>query len=133
MNHTLVYESDRRFSIFGYTVSHGLLLLRSGKSNDTPVTRVDILFQDVRATEIRMWFKGIKIEEVEPAFLDNQRSKPVELVEHGNRVYALSSCGWNGFIVGGIVSVKRRRRRSFWSKPTRPRSTHKEVDTRLGD
>jgi hypothetical protein len=107
MNHKLVYESDRLFSIFGYSVSHGLLLLRSGKSNEAPATRVDILFQDVRAMEIRAWFKGIRIEEVDdPQFLDGQRSKPAEMIEPGNKVYALVSAGWQGFIVGGIVRFK---------------------------
>jgi hypothetical protein len=104
MNHKLVYESDRLFSIFGYSISHGLLLLRCGKSNEAPATRVDILFQDVRAMEIRAWFKGIRIEEVDdPHFLDGQRSKPAEMIEPGNKIYALISAGWRGFIVGGIV------------------------------
>jgi hypothetical protein len=106
MKNTLVYESDRLFSIFGYAMSHGLLLLRSGKTNEV-VTRVDILFQDVRATEIRTWSKGIKIEEVvDPRFLDSQRSKPADIIEAGNRIYALSGSGWQGFIVAGIVRVE---------------------------
>jgi hypothetical protein len=105
MKHTLVYESDRLFSVFGYCMSHGLLLLRSGKSNETPDTRVDVLFRDVRAMEIRAWFKGIRVEEVDdPRFLDDQTSKPVEMIEPGNKIYALMSAGWQGFIVGGVVS-----------------------------
>lgn len=88
-------------------MSHGLLLLRSGKSNETPATRVDILFQDVRAIETRARFKGIRIEEVDdPHFLDGQRSNPAEMIEAGNRIYALVSAGWRGFIVGGIVRFK---------------------------
>jgi hypothetical protein len=99
----LVYESNRVFSVFGYAMSHGVLLLRSGKSNETPTTRVDIMFQDVRALEIRMWFKGIRIEEVDPSYLDGQKSKPEEMIEPGNIVYALTSSRWQGFIVAGIV------------------------------
>lgn len=107
MNQRLVYESDRLFSMFGYSMSHGLLLLRSGKSNETPTTRVDILFQDVRAMEMRAWFKGIRIEEVDdPQFLDGQLSKPAEMIEPGNKIYVLVSVGCRGFIVGGIVQVK---------------------------
>jgi len=107
MNPKLVYESDRLFSVFGYSMSHGLLLLRSGKSNETPATRVDILFQDVRAMETRAQFKGIRIEEVDdPQFLDGQRSNPAEMIEPGNKIYALVSAGWRGFIVGGIVRFK---------------------------
>jgi len=107
MNHKLVYESDRLFSVFGYSMSHGLLLLRSGKSDESATTRVDILFQDVRAVEMRVWFKGIRIEEVDdPKFLEDQPSKPAETIEPGNKVYALISGGWRGFVVGGIVRFK---------------------------
>jgi hypothetical protein len=107
MNPKLVYKSARRFSIFGYSMSHGLLLLRSGKSNESPTSRVDILFQDVRAMEIRAWFQGITIEEVDdPQFLEGQPSKPAEMIEPGNKIYSLVSDGWRGFIVGGIVGLK---------------------------
>ncbi len=107
MNLKIIYESDRLFSVFGYSTSHGLLLLRSGKSNETPTTRVDILFQDVRAMELRAYFKGIRIEEVDnPQFLDSQRRKRAEIVEPGNKIYSLVSAGWRGFIVGGVVRMK---------------------------
>jgi hypothetical protein len=107
MNHRVVYQSDRLFSVFGYSMSHGLFLLRSGKSNENPTTRVDILFRDVRAMEMRFWFKGITIEEVDdPEFLEDQESKPKEMIEPGNKIYALISHDWRGFIVGGIVRFK---------------------------
>jgi hypothetical protein len=68
---------------------------------------VDILFQDVRAMEMRVWFKGIAIEEVDDLkFLADQRSRPAEMIEPGNKTYALISDGWRGFIVGGIVQFK---------------------------
>lgn len=104
MGSQLVYESDRSFSVFGYSMSHGLLLLRSGKSNEHANTKVDVLFQDVRALEIRAWFKGIRIQEEDnPEFLKNRRSNPAELVEPGNKIYSLRSSGWEGFVVAGLV------------------------------
>jgi hypothetical protein len=107
MNHKVVYQSHRLFSVYGYSMSHGLLLLRSGKSNENPTTRVDILFQDVRAMEIRVWFQGITIEEVDDLnFLADQPSRPAEMIEPGNKTYAQISDGWRGFIVGGIVQFK---------------------------
>jgi len=42
-------------------------------------------------------------EEVHPDFLSGQRSKPAEVLEPGTRTYPLSSSGWGGFIVAGIV------------------------------
>jgi hypothetical protein len=68
---------------------------------------VDILFQDVRAMEVRVWFKGITIEEVgDLTFLEDQRSRPADMIEPGNKAYALISDCWRGFIVGGIVQFK---------------------------
>jgi hypothetical protein len=105
MSNKPLYQSERMFSIYGYAMSHGLLLLRSGKSNEFPKTRVDVLFSDVRVLEIRAWLKGIAIEEVQdPQFLSGQNSKPMEMVEPGIKVYALSSSNWRGFIVAGGVS-----------------------------
>jgi hypothetical protein len=67
-------------------------------------TRLDILFQDVRAMEIRSWFDGVKIDEVEPEYLKTSRSDPAALMETGNRVFRLIGNGWEGFILAGIVS-----------------------------
>ena len=99
-----VFASDRAFSFFSYTMSHGLLLLRSGKTNEQH-TRIDILFSDVRAMEVRSWFTGIVIREVAPDHVANQPSKPGKIIEIGNRVYSLESSGWEGFVVAGIVNT----------------------------
>jgi hypothetical protein len=99
------FISDRKFSVFSYAISHGLLLLRSGKTNEHH-TRIDVLIRDVRAIEIRSWFEGLEIREVDREYLREFRSNPLEMIEPGNRVYALSGKGWQGFIVGGTVSVQ---------------------------
>jgi hypothetical protein len=99
-----VFESPRDFIVVSYSAGHGLLLVRSRKTTANP-TRLDVLLQDVRAMEIRCWFSGMRIEEVGPEYLDRYGSKPAELIEPGNRVYALFGTDWSGFVVGGIVSV----------------------------
>jgi hypothetical protein len=99
------YKSDRKFSLFSYLVSHGPLLIRSGKSYEHP-TRVDILITDVRAMEIRSWFEGLEITEVDREYLREFRSNPVEMIEPGNRVYALRGISWQGFVVGGALYVR---------------------------
>lgn len=103
MKPTTLLDSDRSFVIFSYSINHGLLLLRSKKAGKIS-TRLDVLFQDVRAMEIRSWFDGLKIEEVGAEYLGKQGSAPVALMETGNRVYRLIGDGWEGFILGGIVS-----------------------------
>ncbi|MBV9877423.1 MAG: hypothetical protein JO025_22030 [Verrucomicrobia bacterium] len=99
----LPYTSERRFFIIQYLIGHGLLLLRSNKP-DKQSKRIDILFNDVRAMEIRCWFDGITIEETDKSFLASHASRPLDLMEHGNRAYSLKGRGWTGFILGGIVS-----------------------------
>jgi hypothetical protein len=69
-------------------------------------TRIDLLFQDVRAMEIRCWFDGLIVEEVNESFLNNAPSRPSQMIEPGNKVYAIKSSGWNGFIVGGIMRIQ---------------------------
>jgi hypothetical protein len=58
---TLPVEYNRLFSVHLYWVSHGVLLLRSAKTNQHP-SRVDILFSDVRWIGLPVWFDGIRIE-----------------------------------------------------------------------
>lgn len=101
----MIFESTRTFVLFSYGGSHGLLLLRSRKTTQHP-KRIDILFQDVRAMELRSWFEGVRIEEVNASFLQGQNSKPEQMVERGNKIYAIHGADWSGFIVGGIVSIK---------------------------
>ncbi len=103
MTNKPIFESTRQFTIYSYTASHGLLLFRSGKTSIQP-TRIDILFQDVRAIETRAWFDGIKIEEAGIEFLLNRNSSPIALMEPGNKVYRLVGVGWEGFVLAGILS-----------------------------
>jgi len=98
-----IFQSERIFVVYSYHHSHGLLLLRSTKAETTP-TRLDVLFQDVRAMELRCWFKGINIELMDnPDFLNAFPSQPMEMMEPGNVVYLLRGENWKGFVVGGIV------------------------------
>ena len=105
MNNRLIFESKRSFVVLSYAEGHGLLLLRSRKTTHNP-TRVDILFQDVRAMELRSWFESIAIEQVDIDYLKDFHSRPAQMIEHGNRVYSLKGHDWQGFIVGGIVAAK---------------------------
>jgi hypothetical protein len=94
------FNSDRKFFVFSYGLSHGPLLLRSGKT-DQHQTRIEVLIKDVRALEIRSWFEGIEISQVDQNYLRDFASNPIEMVEVGLRVYALTGRGWKGFVVGG--------------------------------
>jgi hypothetical protein len=97
-----IFSSTRSFVVFSYAHSHGLLLLRSRKTPSI-ATRQDILFQDVRAVEVRARFDGITIEEADDAsFLADRPSNPAAIVEPGVKLYRLKGNDWSGFVVGGI-------------------------------
>jgi hypothetical protein len=92
-----MFSSNRSFIICSYAVRHGLLLLRSRKTNANS-TRLDILFQDVRAMEIRAWFDGVEITEAPPDILKGFASNPTIMLEPGNKVYRLKGTG--GAVMG---------------------------------
>ena len=98
------FESDKKFSLFSYGISHGPLLLRSGKTNEHR-TRIDVLILDVRAMEIRSWFEGFQVVKVDQNYLLSFRSNPIAMMEAGLNAYALSGNGWQGFVVGVNLCV----------------------------
>jgi hypothetical protein len=105
MNSNLThFKSDRKFPLFSYQISHGPLLLRSGRTDECQ-TRIDLLILDVRAMEIRSWFDGVEIAPVDQDYLRDFRSHPAEIMQPGLNAYAISSKGWQGFIIGGGLLV----------------------------
>jgi hypothetical protein len=50
--------------------------------------------------EIRCLFDGLSILKVDADYLRNAPSRPFELIQHGNQVYALNGNGWTGFVLG---------------------------------
>ena len=98
----LLFQSDRRFILVSYAASHGLLLFSSPKT-EVHNTRLDLLFQDVRAMELRNWFHGISVFEAGIAYLEGARSAPHPLMERGNVIYALRGEAWDGYVVGGVL------------------------------
>lgn len=100
----MIYSSDRSFSVFSYDIRHGLLLLRSGKT-DVHSSRVDILFKDVVAMELRMLMNKILIKNEDPIFLDNVMSKSSAIIEPGHKVYSLNCDDWTGFVIGGVLNI----------------------------
>ena len=98
-----IFESSRSFVLYSYTNRYGLLLFRSQMTLENK-TRIDILFQDVRSMDVRMWFEGIKIVETDIDFIKKFSSNPTDVIEPGNKIYALYGTGWLGYIIGGIIS-----------------------------
>ena len=98
-----MFSSDRHFHLVSYQASHGILLFRSPKRRRNAATNIDVLFTDVRAVELRAWTEGLVVEEVDAGAVAEATSRPADLIEPGNRVYAVRGSGWEGFIVGGTM------------------------------
>src|ERR1041385_1314803 len=91
---------DRKFSLHLFWVSHGVLLLQSGLTQEHP-SRIDVLFMDVVWLSIPAWLNGLRIEECElsealpllPAYLRSEAED--------RRVYCLVVDGTRHFVVCG--------------------------------
>lgn len=88
----LPIEYQRTFSIHLYWVSHGLLLLRSGKDRNH-ATRIDILFQDVRWMALPAWFEGIRIERGEQSDIPLPLTARINEEAHFMTVFRVISQG----------------------------------------
>ena len=99
-----LFTSNRKFVLFSYSISHGILLLRSGRTK-TELKRIDVVFRDVRAIEVRAWFEGIVIIESNSNSLKAFASNPTSMLEVGNRVYSLRGKEWEGYILAGQMLI----------------------------
>lgn len=95
---TFRFETDRTFSVMLYWHSHGLLLLRSPKSNDHD-TQIDILFQDVRWMTIPSWIEGMLIESISKNDISHQLTERIKEEIEFMSVFQLVSQGISNFIV----------------------------------
>jgi hypothetical protein len=59
----LIYESDRHFELWNWSVSHSDLILRSNRTSDLS-TRVEILFKNVRAAGIASSFRNLRVHAI---------------------------------------------------------------------
>jgi|SRR6266850_4259465 len=89
---TLPIECQRRFSLHLYWVSHGPLLLRSGKSAKHS-TQIDILFYDVRWMALPVWFEGIRIERGEFSDIPLPLTPQIKAEAHLMSVFKVISQG----------------------------------------
>ena len=102
---TLPLEYERNFSLHLYFVSHGLLLLRSGKDEGNP-TRIDILFQDVRWMALPVWFDGLRIEHGNLADLPLPLTAKIREEAHFMSVFKVVSQGVTHYVLASdCISV----------------------------
>lgn len=97
---TLPIEYQRRFSIQVYWASHGLLLLRSHKSEQHS-TRIDILFTDVRWMALPVWLDGVQIEHGKLLDIPIPLTAKIKEEAHFMTTFKLVSQGVTHFVLAG--------------------------------
>jgi len=100
MNASIPIEYDRQFSIHLYWVSHGPLLLRSGKDKKNP-NRIDLLFNDVRWMALPVWFDGLRVERGELSAIPIPLTAKIKKEAHLMSAYKLISQGVAHWILAG--------------------------------
>ena len=92
----------RVFQVWSYTVGMGRLLLRSPKSPSAE-TRVDVLFQNVKALKLPTRLEGLSVRS---AGIEELRSIEEEvglLADENSRVFVLEGANYTGYVVAGVV------------------------------
>ena len=100
MCETKIFNSERLFEVWQYSVSHRQLLLRSNKSNLAP-TRIEVLFKDIAFMMIVPTLKGLAITACEPG----KENLPAYLNIAGAKkgLYRIDAEGFVGYVIAGSV------------------------------
>jgi hypothetical protein len=96
-------DCQRLFQIWEYTVGHRQLLLRSVKATGIP-TRIDILFKDVAAIQLRTTLDGLTISEAtEDQKIDLQLQTNSDIVNK-RKVFIVRGLNFEGYVVAGALA-----------------------------
>jgi len=100
---TIVDEPARVFQVWAYTVGMGRLLLRSTKGEGC-ATRLDVLFQNVKALKLATSLPGLTVSEADA----EQQRRIVEatglLPDHETRFYVLTGASYEGYVAAGVCA-----------------------------
>lgn len=96
---TEIIRSRRRFQVWGYTVSHRELLLRSTKSKEFP-TRIDVFLKGVEEIHLPTVLDGIWIEEASVEDLEQLPSQRKTMsLRNGAKVFVMKGNEFVGYVV----------------------------------
>ena len=97
----IVDQPARRFQLWAYAAGMGRLLLRSPKGEGS-VTRVDVLFQNVKALQLATSLPGLT--GTEPDAQQHQRIADATglLPDEGTRFFVLTGASYEGYVVAGV-------------------------------
>lgn len=97
-----IVNLERHFQMWLYTASHGQLLLRSNRS-DLYSTRVDVLFKNVTAVQLRTDFDLQSILEVSINEVADGSISAFGMVGANQRIFMLVGPSFSGHVVAGAL------------------------------
>jgi len=102
MTQRLLDRRERTFQIWAYTVGMKRLLLRSTR-NETFSTRIDVLFQNVKALSLPTFLEGMVVSEADGELADRIEAETGFLCEEGSRFFRVDTAHGVGYLVAGVM------------------------------
>lgn len=93
---------ERVFQMWGYTVGMSRLLLRSTKSETFP-TRVDVLFQNVKAMSLPTLLDGLVVEVAHGVAAERITRETGFLTDDDTTLFEVRTAHWVGYVIAGVV------------------------------
>lgn len=103
MSDSRLYSSERAFSLWRYTTSHGQALFRSNITDDAP-TRLEVLFKCVTYIQVPTRLDGLKITESDVSSIKSIRLNGVQIdSDLDSRCFCIESKTGSGLILALAV------------------------------
>ena len=96
-----LYRSERSFTWWDYTPSHGQLLLRSEGNADT--TRIDMLFKAVAVLKVRSHYDGLRVRCATLAEQEHIQGGTPEKLGRGSHYFVLEAGDGFDYVVADAV------------------------------
>jgi hypothetical protein len=101
---TEIFKSERYFTVFDYSVSHGQLLLRSDKRKGFK-ENIDIIFFDTNFVQLFTLFSGIIIRKVDTELNIDYPSVKKYLSHQENNMFEIESGNEKYYVCASFVRV----------------------------
>ncbi|AZI57858.1 hypothetical protein EH165_06530 [Nakamurella antarctica] len=95
---------ERVFQLWGYTVGMGRLCLRSTKS-DQFTTRIDVVFQNVKAVHLPTFLQGLVISDANATETERIIRDTGMLPDNGCKFFSMVGSNFNGFVVASVITI----------------------------
>ena len=102
MNTKIIYNSNRVFEVWRYTVSHRQLLIRSNKRNSFP-TRLEVLFKNVAFMALPPVMRGVTISECGAA--GDELPSCLNAFQISKPWYRIETEGSVGYVAAGAIAT----------------------------